>query len=166
MALESYKAKHANAPSELFIHGQAAFNRDEWAGFTDAVPTETRIVGVMIRDNKDLKLFRKSNNPILRGMAYIQDERRAFLWTRGWTPRLETYPGLEVPNPLTIEICRGTADIQVVLADILALTKLNYNTCVFGDGKPITLKFASAVGEVLTAGPIKGVPPLPFMYYI
>jgi len=43
----------------------------------------------------------------------------------------------------------------VVLKDILALTKLNYNTCIFGDGMPITLKFADAVGEILTAGPIK-----------
>ena len=43
----------------------------------------------------------------------------------------------------------------MVLKDILALTKLNYNTCIFGDGMPITLKFADAVGEILTAGPIK-----------
>ncbi|HLI82370.1 MAG TPA: hypothetical protein VKV17_00545, partial [Bryobacteraceae bacterium] len=46
----------------------------------------------------------------------------------------------------------GSASIQTVLNDILALTKLNYNTCRYGDGKPITLKFADAVGEVLTAG--------------
>lgn len=42
----------------------------------------------------------------------------------------------------------------------------DYNACVFGDGKPITLKFAHAVGEVLTAGLIKENPPLPFRYYI
>jgi hypothetical protein len=73
---------------------------------------------------------------------------------------------MEVPNPLTIEICQGEADIEIVLRDILALTKLNYNTCRYGDGKPITLKFADAVGEVLTAGPVGDTPPLPFMYYI
>lgn len=56
--------------------------------------------------------------------------------------------------------------METVLADILALTKLNYNTCRYGDGKPITLKFADAVGEVLTAGEIGDTPPLPFMYYI
>lgn len=27
---------------------------------------------------------------------------------------------------------------------------------------PITLKFTDAVGEILTAGPIRDVPPLPF----
>src|SRR5487761_1423196 len=34
--------------------------------------------------------------------------------------------GLEVPNPLTVEINRGGADIEVVLCDILGLTKLNF----------------------------------------
>jgi hypothetical protein len=67
-------------------------------------------------------------------------------------------PGREVPNPLVIDICRGVADINVVVRDILALTKLNYNACIFGDGMPITLKFADAVGEILTAGPINDVP--------
>jgi hypothetical protein len=36
---------------------------------------------------------------------------------RGGT--LQTYPGLEVPNPLTVEINRGDARIEVVLSDIL-----------------------------------------------
>jgi hypothetical protein len=92
--------------------------------------------------------------------------RSAHLWTRGWTPRIQTYPGREVPNPLIIEVCKGNASIEVVLKDVLALTKLNYNTCIFGDGTPITLRFADAIGEILTAGPIKDVPPLPFSHYI
>jgi len=83
-------------------------------------------------------------------------------------PRLRTYPGRGVPNPIYINICRGDAEIRTVMADVLALTKLNYNSCSFGDGKPVTLKFADAVGEILTAGPTSQVsaPPLPFKYYI
>ena len=87
----------------------------------------TRLVGVKIRDDASLKLFRKSDTPVIR-IAYVRDERNAFLWTRGWTPRLQTYVGREVPNPLTIEICQGSAPIETVIGDILALTKLNYNT--------------------------------------
>ena len=167
LAVESYKTKHDNEPpKELFIHGQARFNRREWDGFAAAVDARTSLVGVRIRDDKGLKLFRKSDNPVLRGTAYINNEREAFLWTRGWVPRLGTYPGMEVPNPVSIEICQGQAPMEMVLGDILALTKLNYNTCRYGDGKPITLKFADAVGEVLTAGEIGDTPPLPFMYYI
>ena len=167
MAVKAYKDKHNNQPpKELFIHGQTWFNRWEWEGFAAAVDARTSLVGVRIRDDKGLKLFRKSDNPVLRGTAYINSDQDAFLWTRGWVPRLRTYPGMEVPNPLSIEICQGKAPMETVLADILALTKLNYNTCRYGDGKPITLKFADAVGEVLTAGEIGDTPPLPFMYYI
>ena len=124
------------------------------------------MVGVKIRDDSTLKLFRAFDTPVLRGTAYVRHERSAYLWTRGWTPRLATYPGMEVPNPLSVEICQGEADIETVLSDILALTKLNYNACLYGDGDPITLKFADAVGEVLTAGRFRAGPPLPFRYYI
>jgi hypothetical protein len=73
---------------------------------------------------------------------------------------------VRVPNALIVELNKGEAPLETVLQDILTLTKLNYNTCIFGDGLPITLKFANAVGEMLTAGPIKDIPPLPFSHYI
>jgi hypothetical protein len=169
MAVKSYKERRPDKrpPDELFIHGKAVFNEHEWTGFREAAPSQTNLVGVKIRDDSSMKLFRTGDTPVLRGTALIRNPRNAALWTRGWTPRLATYPGLEVPNPLSIEVCRGDAAIETVLSDIMALTKLNYNACLFADGAPITLKFANAVGEVLTAGPSpSGGAPLPFMYYI
>jgi hypothetical protein len=166
MAISSYKKRVGTVPKEIFIHGRVRFENTEWYGFKDAAESGTSIVGVRIREEKNLKLYRKGQNPILRGLANIRSARSAHLWTRGWTPRLQTYPGREVPNPLVIEVNKGEVPIEVVLRDILALTKLNYNTCIFGDGTPITLKFADAIGEILTAGPIKEVPPLPFGHYI
>jgi hypothetical protein len=107
----------------------------------------TKAVGVKIRDDSTLKLFRDSDTPILRGSAYVRHERSAYLWTRGWTPRFATYPGMEVPNPLSIEICQGEAEIETVLRDILALTKLNYNACLYADGVPITLNSPTQSGK-------------------
>ena len=88
-----------------------------------------------------------------------------------FAPRLQTYPGREVPNPLYVDVCRGKVEIDVVLNDLLALTKLNYNTCIFADEVPVTLRFADAVGEILAAGPLssdndKNEIPLPFKHYI
>ena len=52
-------------------------------------------------------------------------------------------------------------------ADLLALTKLHYNTCSFGDGIPVTSRFADAVGAILTAAQRKNEPPpLPLRDYI
>jgi len=75
--------------------------------------------------------------------------------------------GKEVPNPLFIEVTHGLSSISWVLQDVLALTKLNNNACIFADGEPVPLKFADRVGEILTAGPIgTDTPPLPFKFYI
>ena len=64
-----------------------------------------------------------------------------------------------------MDVTHGKADLRTVLQDVLALTKLNYNPCVFADGAPITLKFADSVGEVLSARPVAPDVPLPIMYY-
>lgn len=168
MAVDAYKEHHEGnkPPSELFIHGKAQFDDDEWKGFSQAVDVGTNLVGVRIRDESHFKLFRKQTRAVLRGTAYIRNRRTAYLWTKGFIPRLQTYPGRAVPKPLLVDVCRGSADINTVLNDIMALTKLNYNTCVFADGSPVTLRFADAVGEILTAGPIKDIAPLPFRHYI
>lgn len=164
-AVEAYRSRVGSPPSELFIHGKARFGNDEWRGFQRGVPSSTKLVGVRIRPAEDLRLYRPGTRPVLRGMAYVRDNRTAFLWASGFIPRLWTYPGREVPKPLLVDICRGEADMSVVLKDVLALTKLNYNACAYGDGQPVTLKFADAVGEILTSGPVTGAP-LPFRLYI
>lgn len=169
MCIDAYKQKSGGKPpKELFIHGRVNFNDEEWEGFVAGTGKQTKVIGVTIKPVSFLKLFRKKDHPILRGMAYVFDERQGLLWSRGMTPRLRTYPGREVPNPILINICRGEAELNTVMKDILALTKLNYNACNFADGLPVTLKFANAVGEILTSAPTKkvDVPPLPFKYYI
>ncbi len=166
IAIDSYKDKKGETPRELFLHGKVRFNDEEWRGFQAAVDSSTNLVGVRIRQESNIKLFRKGEHPVLRGLAYVRDARTAYLWANGYIPRLQTYPGREVPNPLLIDVCRGDVQVEVVLNDIMALTKLNYNACLFADGEPVTLKFADAVGEILTAGPLGKVPPLPFKYYI
>jgi hypothetical protein len=151
----------------LFVHGRVRINEEEWEGFREAASTDTNIVGVRIRQATDLKLFSQFDYPVPRGTAYFQTEKRGYLWTIGFVPRLQTYLGKEVPNPLFIEITHGRASIPRVTQDVLALTKLNYNACIFADGAPVTLKFADRVGEILTAGPIgTNTPPLPFKFYI
>jgi hypothetical protein len=73
---------------------------------------------------------------------------------------------LEVPNPLHIQITRGKADIDTVLKDVLALTKLNYNACLYGDGLPVTLRFSDVIGSILTATDSWKTEQRKFMYYI
>lgn len=166
MVIESYKEMHGKPPAELFIHGKTWFAKDEWEGFRSTVTDDTKLVGIRIKRQNELKLFRFGSKPVLRGTAIIASDRRAYLWTTGFTPRLNTYPGREVPNPITVDIVNGEADLHQVLTDLMALTKLNFNNAGFADGLPVTLRFADLTGEILTAGPTSVAAPLPFRYYI
>ena len=59
--------------------------------------------------------------------------------------------GPETPNPLYVTVMRSKnakPDIRTVLGDIMGLTKINYNSCNFNDGLPVTVRFARMVGDV------------------
>ena len=125
------------------------------------------MVGVQISDAWDqLKLFRPGAYPVVRGTALITSPRSGFLWTSGYVPRLDTYMGPETPNPLQVSVRRGDANIEDVMSDVLSLSKINFNTCLFNDREPVTIKFADAIGDILTAAPVHSEPKLPFKFYI
>lgn len=168
LVVSEYKKLHGNKePRELFIHGRAKFSREEWAGFTSVVPGTTNLVGVQIRDAKfELKLFTPGKFPVVRGTALKLSDRSAYLWTTGYIPRLNTYLGPETPNPVYVSVQNGECDLDRILTDVMRLTKLNYNTCLFNDRLPVTIKFANAIGEILTSAPQTEEPKLPFKFYI
>lgn len=165
--VSEYAESHGAPPKELFIHAQAAFSDDEWQGFLDGCPNTINLVGIQITDAKDgLKLFRPGEYPVMRGMALKLNDWQAYLWTAGYVPRLDTYMGPETPNPIFIKVLRGQCPLDTVLKDVLGLTKINFNSCLLSDRMPVTIKFANAVGDVLTSAPLDGEPKLPFKFYI
>jgi hypothetical protein len=168
--LDTYRELHSCDPRELFIHGQTYFNDPEWHAFEGAAPPTTNVVGVRIRTTGgETKLFRDGDYPVLRGTALLLNERNAYLWTNGYVPQLDTYIGPETPNPLFITALRSKLEmppIETVLSDIMGLTKINYNSCNYNDGLPVTVRFANMVGEVLTMGSAKGAERQPFKFYI
>ena len=181
MALDDYFESRGCYPNEMFIHGRVRFQEKEWAGFVNALDergADTQLNGIVIKDTREdarrkLKLFKdtirdgQSNNyGIMRGLAWIIDETSAYLFTRGFIPRIGTSNHLEIANPLYIEVNRGNALLDTVLQDILALTKLNYNACVYGDGLPVTLRFSDLIGNILTATPDWQSEMRQFKYYI
>jgi hypothetical protein len=74
---------------------------------------------------------------------------RHFVYTMGYIPYLETYPGSYVPEPWEIDEHHGGTSPKELLREVLALTKMNVNNCSYADGMPITLSFSHKVGEVM-----------------
>ncbi|MFZ1072208.1 MAG: hypothetical protein WAO21_02115 [Verrucomicrobiia bacterium] len=53
-----------------------------------------------------------------------------------------------------------------VCREILALTKLNWNSCAFGSSLPITVRFARDVGKILTELPSGVRPQTKYKFYM
>ncbi|MBV6418842.1 MAG: hypothetical protein DAHOPDDO_00052 [Ignavibacteriaceae bacterium] len=175
LALNYYEKDYGGFPDELFIHGRARFTEDEWSGFQDAIKARNqniKLVGIVIKDRTEkLKIYRdvigeKCNYGSLRGLAIKISDTEGYLWTRGFVPRLNTSLSKEIPNPLRIILDRGEVDLEQAMKDILALTKLNYNACIYGDGLPVTLRFSENIGKILTAIPNFETRVRKFQYYI
>jgi hypothetical protein len=174
VALESYKANKGILPKELFIHGRTRFTDEEWNGFSKAVSSfgeTTNLVGVTINESDGFRLYKnnfsgKFKYGIMRGLSLTLSDTDAYLWTKGFIPKTETTNHLEVARPLRIKVSRGLCNIDTVLRDILCLTKLNYNACIYGDGVPVTLRFSDNIGNILTALKDVDWPAKQFKYYI
>lgn len=164
MALDDFFEKRGRYPEELFIHGKVRFNDEEWEGFESAVEERkapTELSGIVIKDTRSdnrrrLKLFKdtkgeKCEYGVMRGLSWLINDRSGYVFTRGYIPRTESTNHMEIANPLYVELNRGESKIETVMNDILALTKLNYNACVYGDGLPVTLRFSDLIGNILTA---------------
>jgi hypothetical protein len=152
--LKTYQELEGKSLKEVFLHSRSTITDDEFAGYREACPAGTKLVGIRVRRDRDSpRLFREGAMPVLRGVFVHLHERAGYLFGAGFKPRLGTYDGWEVPVPLRIDIQHGTAAIDQVAVDILGLTKLNYNACRLGEAEPVTVRFSDAVGEILISNP-------------
>lgn len=152
--IKTYTDLHGKPLREVFLHARSGIDAEEFAGYAEAVPSDTKLVAVRVRSgSRSMRLFRGGTRPVLRGTFLKTGDRSGYLWTSGFKPELAAYDGWDVPVPLSLEVQHGEADIEQVARDIYGLTKLNYNTCKLGDSQPVTVGFSDAVGEILISNP-------------
>jgi hypothetical protein len=110
--------------------------------------------------------MRVGKKPPLRGTVIILSARNYLMYTLGYIPYFRDYPGMRIPQPIEVVEHHGTSPAQDVCREILALTKLNWNSCAFASSVPITIRFARDVGRILTELP-KGIEPkTKYKFYI
>ena len=155
--LEEYIAVRGNPPTRVVIHKTSEFwgeDREQYneiSGFyegIDEVAPRCENDFVTLRQT-GLRLFREGIYPPLRGTYFCLEDRYHFLFTMGFIPYLETYPGSYVPEPWQITQHIGGSSPKDLLREVLILTKMNVNNCNFSDGTPITISFSKKVGEIM-----------------
>ena len=157
-ALEAYRAEHETTPARVVIHKSSLFSKVEREAMEKAI-TDERISrrDFVTLDRSFTRFFRVGAYPPLRGTFVNFDDERSILYTKGSVDFFKLYPGLYVPKTLSIrtQACDQTA--RQIAAEILALTKLNWNNTQFDSFYPITLKAARQVGDILRR--LDGKPP-------
>ena len=149
-ALARYRDVHFTLPARIVIHKSSPFSPEEAAGAKQAVQEEKIAVHDLVHlTDSDIRLYRDGIYPPLRGTFLQTSARSGVLYTKGSVPFFETYPGMYVPRPLSIKIATGDQTPSVHAKEILALTKMNWNSTQFDGGMPLTLTAAYGVGNVL-----------------
>jgi hypothetical protein len=155
--LKEYVKVSGRPPRRVVIHKTSGFwgsdhgvyNELEgiYAGIDEIFPgCESDLVALY---SAGIRLFREGIYPPLRGTYFCLEGQQHFLYTMGFIPYLETYPGAHVPEPWGISEHHGGSSPKDLLREVLALTKMNVNNCAFADGKPITIRFAEEIGKIM-----------------
>ncbi len=151
--LDLYQRQNKGSlPRRIVVHKTSKFWQEELTGFEDVcqyVPQKDFVA----LGKRGIQFYRTGNYPPLRGTYVKFSNTDLLFYTVGYIPYLRTYPGPRVPQPIEILEHHGDSAWNIVLEEILALTKLNWNTANFAYSMPITIAFSQSVGQILAELP-------------
>ena len=157
-AINLYKKHHnEQAPNRVVIHKTSTYTDDEKKGFLYASENVPKYDYLTISDRSDIFYYRNGSHPILRGTFLNMPGNRYLLYTAGYVPYLKSYYRPRVPKPIIFTEHHGDSIAEVLANEILALSRLDWNTTRYCSHMPITLKLARRVGRILGIVP-KGIP--------
>ncbi|MDJ1486214.1 hypothetical protein QNI16_37370 [Cytophagaceae bacterium YF14B1] len=176
--IQKYKKFNQNLPPiRVVIHKTTDFwtaaqhtDYAEVEGLKDGIRKvlgEEITIDLVTIKSASIKLLRREGEyPVMRGTLLPLDKQTGILYTTGYIPYYETFPGQHIPHPLEISIFEGESTLKQVSEEILALTKLNFNNCNFFDSLPITLRFAQKVGEIIQYAEEDATLPDKYFFYM
>lgn len=149
-ALSLYRREHKNLPARIVCHKSSYFDEGELRGIEDAaVRLGIEQIDLLSIRRSSVRFFRDKPNPPLRGTSIQLDDRRTLMYTRGSVDFYRAYPGLYVPRPIEVLFDQVDSSQLHLLPEILALTKMNWNSTRFINSEPITIAASRNVGDVL-----------------
>lgn len=164
--IDLYKRQNRGSlPDRIVIHKSSRFWEDERNGFEEACKNIPRRDLVAL-GWRSIQFYRPGNFPPLRGTYVKFSENNFLLYLLGYIPYLRTYPGPRAPQPIEILEHYGDSPWNTVLTELLALTKMNWNTADFACGKPVTLAFSQRVGQILAEFPKHRKPKEEYRFYM
>jgi hypothetical protein len=168
VSLKRYKAEHQNLPARVVMHKTSSYTPQEISGFRLAADQADLSVLEMLwlPGGDPTRLLRLGEHPPLRGTMLSLTSDRHILYTRGSVPSYGTYPGMYIPSPLPFRTVETESSPEALATEVLALTKMNWNQTQLDGRKPITLRTAEQVGEILRHTPQDVRPQARYAFYM
>ena len=147
----------------MVLHKRTPFLKDEREGLLDGLGGIAAIDMLEIQENHALRyvasMMRRDgsidedNYPVRRGTVMKLDEFTALLWVHGATaainPSLKYYQGKRrIPAPLTLRRHTGSTPLDQLCAEILGLSKMNWNTFDLYTKLPATLQSSGEIARI------------------
>lgn len=148
--IKAYEAVHHQAPTRVVVHKWQRYFDGERDGLVEAIrEANIHSYDLIAFGDRGIRFFRAGAEPVLRGTQITLTSANVLLYTRGFVPYTSEYSGMRVPRPLEIVEHFGSASLKRLCEEILALTKMDWNSAVFAQKEPITTAFSEDVGHIL-----------------
>jgi hypothetical protein len=146
--MEGYRLRTGLLPKRIVVHKTSIYQPDEENGFRRAVKGSVPGCDLVWLRQTPFRLVRKGSEEPWRG-TLCQIEGESFLFTSGYVPWWDEFPGAHIPAPIQLGSA-GETDIEARAREILLLSKMNWNSSDGITRLPVTLLFAKRVGEIMT----------------
>jgi len=148
-SLKVFFGQHHHHPARLVILKTSPYQHEEADGFREAIEEANIAFSDLVWISKSpITMYRDGEYPALRGTV-VNLDKQAIVFTRGSVPLYRTYPGPRMPIPLFLRPYLHDTPITDLATDVLALTKMNWNSTQFDGALPIPILAARKVGRVL-----------------
>lgn len=162
--LDKYEGLAGVLPSRVVIHKTTLYQPEEETGFRQAAEERVPVSDLVWMRSTAFRLIRKGTQEPWRGTLCTLGSEY-YLFTSGYVSWWDEYPGPHIPAPLQIGSC-GPTDIRQRAREILALTKMNWNSTEGIGRHPITISFARKVGALMTELSDNQVPNPSYRFYM
>ncbi len=157
-------------PARVVLHKQTPFLRDEKQGLLDglsgvdnvdllevqvdsALRYVSSVQAMKIVNGKRVCGFDEDNFPVRRGTVVQVGSHRALVWCHGVTDSVKSgwkyFQGKRhIPSPLIIKRHAGDATIEMIAAELLGLSKMDWNSADMYSQLPATIDSSRQIARI------------------
>lgn len=165
--VSEYENRFGSPPARVVVHKTSRYQLEEEKGIRESLLERVSGCELVWMAPTGFRLIRRSSQrePVRGTLCRVAGEK-TYLFTTGYVPWWSEYPGPHIPAPLEIGVSGEEGNIAERAREILALTKMNWNSADGIGRYPITIQFARRVGTVMTEIDEEQIPNPLYRFYM